>query len=130
MPVGDAAQGDVLGDGQRGCVLELLEDDGHAQVSRLARRQHAVARAVDDDLAAVGLIVAGDDLDERGLACAVLAEQREHGTTDGVEVHTMEDLDAAEGLAESGGPEAGTPQARRWSSQTEKPTYAQALVSG
>jgi hypothetical protein len=42
------------------------------------------------------VIVAGDDLDERGFARPVLAQQREHGTTDGVEVHAMEDLDAAE----------------------------------
>ncbi len=57
--------------------------------------------AVDDrPRPSSGLVVARDDLDERGLAGSVLPEQREHGATDGVEVHPVEDLDAAEGLAD------------------------------
>ena len=59
-----------------------------------------VGAAVHDDLAGIGLVVAGDDLDERGLAGTVLTEQGQHGTADSVEVHTVEDLDAAEGLAD------------------------------
>ena len=111
--VGDAAQRDVLRDGQRGGVLELLEDDGHAKVARLARREHGVADAVDDHRPGVGLVVAGDDLDERGLAGAVLAQQGEHGATGGVEVHAMEDLDAAEGLADLASLELEASWARR-----------------
>ena len=40
VAVGDASERDVLRDGQRRRVLELLEDDGHAQVACLARREH------------------------------------------------------------------------------------------
>ncbi len=82
-------------------VLELLEDDRDAQVARLARREDRdTRRRRPDQLAAVGLVVTGDDLDEGRLAGAVLPEQGEDGTTGGVEVHTVEDLDAAEGLAD------------------------------
>ena len=48
--------------------------------------------------ALVGGVVAGEDLDQRRLAGAVLAEQGEHAAASGVEVHAVEDLDAAERL--------------------------------
>ena len=48
----------------------------------------------------VGLVVARDDLDQRGLARAVLAEERHHLAAGGVEVHAVQDLDAAERLAD------------------------------
>ena len=52
-------------------------------------------------LALVGGVVAGEDLDQCRLAGAVLAEQREHGAAGGVEIHSVQDLDAAERLADS-----------------------------
>ena len=98
--VGHASQRDVLGDRQRRGILEFLEDDGHAQLTGLARGEHRVSRAVDHHLPGLGLVVAGDDLDEGRLAGSVLAQEREHGAASGVEVHPMEDLDATEGLAD------------------------------
>ena len=72
----------------------------HAEVARRDRGELVVALAVDLDLARVGRVVAGDDLDERRLAGAVLAEQGEDRAAGGVEVHPVEDLDAAERLAD------------------------------
>ena len=62
-----------------------------------------MADAVDDDLSAIRLVVPGDDLDQGRLAGTILSEQRQHRTADGVEVHAMEDLDAAKGLANLAG---------------------------
>ena len=87
-----------------GRVLELLEDDGDAEVAGGDRGQRRVGDLVDDDLAPVGRVVAGDDLDERGLAGPVLTEQGQHGAADGVEVHPVEDLDATERLADASAP--------------------------
>ena len=55
--------------------------------------------AADADRAGVRLVVAADDLDERRLPGAVLAEEGEHATTGGRHAHLMEDLDTAERLA-------------------------------
>ncbi len=62
--------------------------------------QAAVRLLADAHLARVGLVVAGEDADERRLAGAVLAEQHEHLAGAGVEVDAVEDLDAAERLAD------------------------------
>ncbi len=81
--------------------------------------EHRVGDAVHDDLAGVGLVVAGDDLDERGLAGSVLAQEGEHGAADGVEVHPVEDLDAAEGLADLASLELEWSWARQLRGRTE-----------
>ena len=100
-PIGDPAERDVLGHGQRRGVLELLEDDRDPEIARRDRGEGRIAGLVDEDRPFVGRVVAGDDLDQRGLAGPVLPEEGQHRATDGVEVHAMEDLDAAEGLADA-----------------------------
>ena len=54
----------------------LLVNAGDAEFVRRGGREVAHALAVDFNGAAVGLVRAGDDLDERGFARAVFAEQR------------------------------------------------------
>ena len=54
--------------------------------------------ALPDDLAAVGLVRAGEDLDERRLAGAVLAEHAVHLARDDVEVDAAKRLHAGERL--------------------------------
>ncbi len=92
------AEHHVLGDRQVGCRRELLEDHPDAAPARGGRVERAVALARDLDRPGVGLVVAGEDLDEGGLARAVLAEQREHFAAGGVEVDSAEHLDATERL--------------------------------
>ena len=67
-PGGEPAERDVLGHGQRRRVLELLVDHPDAGGPGRDRRQVREALAADLDLARVGRVVAGEDLDERRLA--------------------------------------------------------------
>ena len=69
------AEEDVLGDGQLRKQRELLVDHVDAGEFCLARRRPAHGLTGEDHLALVGRKRAGDDLDQGGLAGAVLAEQ-------------------------------------------------------
>ena len=62
----------------------------------------ASSRLADADGAAVGGVHAGDDLDQRRLAGAVLAEERVHLAGEDVEVDVLEHADAGEGLRDAG----------------------------
>ena len=55
---------------------ELLVDDVNAVPLGLARRRPASRRAVEDHLALIRRVGARDDLDQSGLAGAVLSEKR------------------------------------------------------
>ena len=72
----DAADGDVVG---RGEVIadEVLEDDADVGAQR---DQVVLAQvvAVEQDAALVGVVEPREQLDERGLAGAVLADERQH----------------------------------------------------
>jgi hypothetical protein len=54
----------------------LLVDAGDAEFARDGRRQRAHVPTIDANPAAIRLMGAGDDFDERGFARAVFAEQR------------------------------------------------------
>ena len=56
----------------------MLVNDGDAVALRVGGAEERDLRAVLEDAAAVGLVDAGEDLDERALAGAVLAGQRMH----------------------------------------------------
>ena len=71
---GRLADDDVVGDREVGDERELLEDADDAGVAGGGGRGKADGVAVQGHPAAVGLHDAGHDLDERGLAGAVLAE--------------------------------------------------------
>jgi hypothetical protein len=97
----EAAEGDVLGNRQRGRVLELLVDHSHPRRARRDRRHMVEGAAADLDGRLVRLVVAGEDLHEGRLPRPVLAEQGEDRALGGVEVHSVQDLDTAEGLADA-----------------------------
>ena len=86
---------DVLGDGQ---ILEdrrLLVHRDDAQPVCGLRVGDPPRRALDRDLALVGLDDPGQDLDERRLAGAVLADERVNGAGTDREAHLGDCLDAA-----------------------------------
>ena len=92
------AEEDVLGDGQLGKEQQLLVDGGDAAGRGVARGDRLQRLVADVDGAAVRRVGAGDDLDQRRLAGAVLAEQRVHLAGLHVEVDVLQHADAAEGL--------------------------------
>ena len=69
-------EGDVLGDRQRLEQREVLEHHADAELARLRRVGHRHRPAVPEDRAGVGLADAVDDLHQRRLAGAVLAQHR------------------------------------------------------
>jgi hypothetical protein len=71
-------QHDVLPDGERGDDVALLVDDADADLAGRVRRGDGDLVPVEQEASAVGLLDAGEDLDERALARAVLAQQRVH----------------------------------------------------
>ncbi len=92
------AEVDVLGDGQPLDEVELLVDRRDAEVHRGlgVTEPHLLALPGDDAL--VGLVHAGENLDERRLAGPVLAEQAVHLAGPDVEVDPVERDDAREAL--------------------------------
>ena len=72
---GLAAHEDVLRDRQVGEERGLLVDDGDARLLRLGGRGEVDVLAVEAELARVAAVEPGDDLHERGLARAVLADE-------------------------------------------------------
>ena len=72
---GQTFEGDVLGDGHFGEQRQILPDDGDAAVARSVRRDRRLGASPKYSSARAGLgrIDAGDDLDQRALAAAVLA---------------------------------------------------------
>jgi hypothetical protein len=91
-----AAEEDVVGDGEPGDQVQLLVDGRDAQRHGRLGVAEGDRGAVPGDLALVGLVRAGQDLDQRRLAGAVLAEQAVHLTGADVEVHAVEGADARE----------------------------------
>ena len=101
-----------------GIAILLVDDDifrdGHIQterkllIDRVNARVHGVARVaeidlcpIDNDLAAlIGWLVAADDLDQRGLSCAVFAQQRMNLTLADVQVDVSKDVDAGKCFAD------------------------------
>src|SRR4051812_49767725 len=73
-----AAETDVLGDRAIGNEVDFLVDRADAGRLRLLRRGDRGGVTVEQDLAAVAVVISREDLDHRGLAGAVLADQRMH----------------------------------------------------
>ena len=71
---------DVLGDRHHRDQHEVLVDHADPQVDRIARRAHRDRLPVDPDLALVRLVETVEDVHQRRLAGAVLAEQGVHLT--------------------------------------------------
>ncbi len=118
------AEDHVLGDRERRHEPEVLMHHADARVERLARRGERDGSTAQRDLAFVGPVEAGQDVRERRLAGAVLAEQRVHLALGCLEVDGVVRDDAREPLrdpAEGDGGrhkkragEAGAPPTHRW----------------
>ena len=103
-----AAEVDVLGDGAVRQEVELLEDRGDAGGLGLHGVVEVVLLAGDLDGAAVGDVHPGQQLHQRGLAGAVLADEAVHLAGHEVEVGGLQDHVAEEGLGQPPGPQHGT----------------------
>ena len=79
---------------------EVLVDDLDAEVRGVLRPVDVDRRALEEDLAAVDRVDAGDALDQRRLAGAVVADERHDLAGGDVEVHLVQRLDRAEGLGD------------------------------
>ena len=99
MPGRQALEHDVLADREARHEVPLLVHGADAGGDRVARRGEADLAAVDGHPPLVGLVDAGDDLDQRRLAGAVLAHQRMDLAGPKVERDAVERLDAGEGFA-------------------------------
>jgi hypothetical protein len=78
----------------------LLVNAGDAELVRVCGREVFDALAVDFDRAVVRLVRAGDDLNERGFARAVLAEQRVHLARPQFKRHPLERPHRAKGFGD------------------------------
>jgi len=92
------AENDVLGHGERLHEPEVLVDHANPRVERVARRVEMHLTAVEEDLAVVWPVEAGEDVRERALAGAVLAEERVHFACCGLELDGVVGEDARKAL--------------------------------
>ena len=90
------AEEDVLGDGQVFGEVEFLVDQDDAFVLGFARIGETMRHAVDREIAFGGLLVAGEDLDQRRLSGAVLAEQADDLARFQREADAVQDFNEAE----------------------------------
>ena len=90
------AEDDVLGDRERRHEPEVLVHHPDPGLDRVARRVEVHRLAVEPDLALVRPVQADEDVRERALAGAVLAEERVHLAGRGLEVDAVVREDAGE----------------------------------
>ena len=89
-----AAEEDVAGDVQCLDHLALLMDDADAQTSRIRRSVHHHWHTLERDGARVRPMDAAENLHQRRLARAVLADEADNLSSRHVEVHSIEGGDA------------------------------------
>ena len=100
-PAGDlAAHEDVADDGLLDGERAILEHRLDAGVARAGARSSCDRLAADEDLAAGRLDHAGEDLDQRRLAGAIVADQADDLAAVDVQVDAAEREDAAVGLGD------------------------------
>ena len=92
------AEEDVLGDRQAVDDIELLVHGRDAQLDRRLGRRDLDRLAEPRDLALVGAMHAGEHLDQRRLARAVLPEDAVNLAREHLQVDAAQGLDAGEGL--------------------------------
>jgi hypothetical protein len=68
--------------------------------ARITRRAEVHLLAVDHDRAAVGIVKARENLDQRGLARTIVADQRQHFALTKLDADVDERGDGAEALAD------------------------------
>ena len=94
------AEHDVLRGAQHVDELEMLVDHADAEVEGVLRRADHHVPAVDGDRALVGEVNAGEHIHQRGLAAAVLAEQRQDLAAIDVKPDLVVGHDPAEALGD------------------------------
>ena len=98
--LGFAPDPDVLGHRHRVHQVQFLMDHGDAGIQRIQRRADIELAPGETHLAPVGVIDAGDDLHQRGLARAVLAHQCVDRAGADLELNIIQRHDAGEFLAD------------------------------
>ncbi len=88
----------VLGDGEHGDEHEVLMHHPDAGGDRVAWRGEVLSDAVDEDLALIGPVQAVQDVHQRALAGAVLADEGEHLAATHAQVDVVVGDDAGESL--------------------------------
>ena len=96
-----AAEEDVLGHRAVGHQVDLLVDRADAGRLRLLRRGELDGLAVEQDLAGILPVIAGQDLDQGRLAGAVLADQRMNLARLDLERGRAQRRDAGEALVDA-----------------------------
>ncbi len=91
----------VLDDVEVVAEREILVDDLDAELGRVLRPADRHGSPLEEDLARVEAVDAGDALDERGLAGAVVADERHHLAVPHLEVDVGERLHRPVGLRDS-----------------------------
>ena len=100
-----AAHEEIGDDVDVGAEREVLVDGLDAGRLRLGRRGEVALDAVEDDAPGARRHAAGDDLDQRRLAGAVVAEERDDLAAIDVEADAAQRLDRAEMLGDAVEPE-------------------------
>ena len=95
----------VLGNGHVRAQGDFLVHEADAHLLGFRRRGNADRLAVEDDLAAVGLKNAVDDVHQGRLASAILAGQGVDLAAPQLEVDAAKGLDGAEGFCNPGNPQ-------------------------
>ena len=98
---------DVLHHRQVGHQVEFLVDDGDAQFLRLVRIGDVDGPALQEDLAFVQAVDAGEDLHQRRFAGAVLADEAEDFARADVQADVVQRADAGKGFADVIHPQQG-----------------------
>ncbi len=99
---------------------QILVDGLDAFLARVDRQGEMAASALKINLALVGLVDAGDALDERRLAGAVVAEQSHNLAGKDVPAHRIDRRQAAEALGHLANGKGRT--AHVWGADTARPT--------
>ena len=119
------AEEDVLGDGELGDEVDLLRSDGDAGGLRLLRAREADRLAVEAELARGRAEAAAEDVHQRRLAGAVLADDRVHRAGAELERDPAQRVHGAERLGDVQGLEDRlhrcTP--RRWGGVAADPAW-------
>ena len=93
-----AAEHQVVEHGEAAEQGDVLERARHAERRDLARRPARDVAALEHDAAGIRLVEAGDHVEQRGLAGAVGADDREDAALGDVDRHAVDGGDAAEVL--------------------------------